>query len=104
MRIPDEYQGPLRYHRSYQSTDERFEELILETLTEKVEVSGEAVSLHLMFRDHDERKIRSCSYIDDESLYEALDWFHEVQEGTLVQARIGKPEERPSFDMPSYED
>lgn len=97
MKVPETYMGPLRYHRAYRSSEEMLDELIVETLTKMVEEDGEAVSLHLVFEDYGEKIHRSLSYIDSDTLYRALDWYNEVQEGTLVKACIGKPNSKPFF-------
>lgn len=98
MKIPETYQGPLRYVRSYRSSADALEERLLEALTERVEVNGEAVSLHLVFTDYGDKIVRCLPYIGPDTLDRALEWYHESQEGSLMKAVIGKPNER--FEEP----
>lgn len=88
--------GNLKYVRS---ASVPFEEKSLQHVESLLEKGP--ISVHFVFEDYGERHVRSLSEVTHDEWDQALDWYHELFEGDLVQVVISTPFARPQFNFKS---
>lgn len=80
--------GDLIYHRVQESGPIWFEELVLSEIEAWSQDERSPFILECTFRDYDRLITKRLPHVDDRNLEKAVDWFHEVQEGDLVQVTL----------------
>lgn len=106
MRIPDTYRGDLRYRKG--DSGQRFSQLleffVLREVEDLVIHQGQAISLHVFFRDYGELKVQTLPLINTENWDEAMDWYHENCYGEIVRMDISGPHQKPNTLPAEYYD
>ncbi len=89
----------MRIHKSNGGLpfQEELELRVWEEVERRVMEEDEAISLHILFEDFGEYTLRSLPLLNSESYERSLDWYHDIQSGTLYLVEVGEPHAKPTF-------